>query len=146
MDFSVNNVISNPFTEMVYDNQKNVKKPFEIQMEKKGSMEQVEKVSEGDVLAFWKIQTAIFLMVWRQDMQRNLQKIILLFKFCFVNENDFSSDWWRDCREKGIYGSDAAMLWNGGVASFFIHIYLSYVNYKNACNKSAVMVRYIYVR
>lgn len=52
MDFSVNNVISNPFTEMVYDNQKNVKKPFEIQMEKKGSMEQVEKVSEGDVLAF----------------------------------------------------------------------------------------------
>ena len=61
-------------------------------------------------------------------------------------ENDFGSDWWRDCREKGIYGSDAAMLWNGGVASFFIHIYLSYVNYKNACNKSAVMVRYIYVR
>lgn len=50
MDISVNNVIGNPFAEMVYDNQKNVREPFQIQLENKESMEKVEEVSEGEVL------------------------------------------------------------------------------------------------
>ena len=50
MDISVNNVMGNPFAEMVYDNQKNVREPFQIQLENKESMEKVEEVSEGEVL------------------------------------------------------------------------------------------------
>ncbi len=50
MDIRVNNVIGNPFAEMVYDNQKNVREPFQIQLENKESMEKVEEVSEGEVL------------------------------------------------------------------------------------------------
>lgn len=55
MDISVNNVMGNPFAEMVCDNQKNDREPFQIQMENKESIEKVEEVSEGEVLGigYW---------------------------------------------------------------------------------------------
>jgi hypothetical protein len=62
---------------MVYDNQKNVREPFEIQMENKGSMEQVEKVSEGDVLGIG------FLKDSDSDISYGMAAL-LLFLYIFI--------------------------------------------------------------
>lgn len=60
-------------------------------------------------------------------------------------ENDFGSDCGGTV-EKKEFMEVTQLCFEMAASLLFYTYFFSYVNYKNACNKSAVMVRYIYVR